>query len=95
MKPMGCVPFVRLRLPLLAALFAAGTVHALEVPPGATTETHEISPHLTARLLVDAAPVGEPGRVGVLFDLEPEWHLYWKNVRIICYWHTVSVKVVW
>jgi len=79
MKPMGCVPFVRLRLPLLAALFAAGTVHALEVPPGATTETHEISPHLTARLLVDAAPVGEPGRVGVLFDLEPEWHLYWKN----------------
>ena len=37
--------------------------------------------HLRASLLVDppADALGDRGRVGVLFDLEPGWHLYWRN----------------
>lgn len=35
------------------------------------------SPHLRMSLLVDGRANAE--RVGVLFDLEPGWHIYWKN----------------
>ncbi|MEE2678689.1 MAG: thioredoxin family protein [Myxococcota bacterium] len=36
---------------------------------------------VAAELLVDAASVapGDRVRVGVLFDLDPGWHLYWRN----------------
>jgi len=36
---------------------------------------------VAAELLVDAASVaaGERVRVGVLFDLDPGWHIYWRN----------------
>jgi hypothetical protein len=39
------------------------------------------TPHVGARLVSDTASL-EPGstvRVGVLFEMEPGWHVYWKN----------------
>ncbi len=78
MKRMGRVPFIAVRMfvvGLLATVGIASAVHALELPASATTETNSVSPHMDARLLIDA----ERSRVGVLFDLAPEWHLYWKN----------------
>lgn len=43
------------------------------------------TPHVRASLLIDRGPEAAAAgstrvrRVGVLFDLEPGWHLYWKN----------------
>lgn len=37
-------------------------------------------PRVVATLLADHAVVGDgPFRVGVLFALDPEWHVYWRN----------------
>ncbi len=38
-------------------------------------------PRVEARLLVDAAELraGQTVRVGVLFELDPGWHIYWRN----------------
>jgi len=38
-------------------------------------------PDVRARLVADGAGVGPGGRirVGVLFEMEPGWHIYWKN----------------
>jgi len=52
------------------------------VPASAYDEAgiHDGEPRLRARLLVDAGrPTPERARVGVLFDLDPGWHLYWRN----------------
>ena len=39
----------------------------------------EDTPQLTARLVVDANERGEPRAAGVLFDLAPGWHIYWRH----------------
>ncbi|MBW2387131.1 MAG: hypothetical protein JRG89_01730, partial [Deltaproteobacteria bacterium] len=49
----------------------------LDLPKEAIADESESTAHLKARLLVD--PDGESARIGVLFDLEPGWHLYWRN----------------
>lgn len=52
------------------------------VPASAIGETgvHAGEPRLEARLLVDAGrSTFERARIGVLFDLDPGWHIYWRN----------------
>ncbi len=52
------------------------------VPEGAYAEAgdHDGAPRLRARLLVDAGrSTPDRARIGVLFDLDPGWHLYWRN----------------
>ena len=82
-----------LRLPLLLVLLLVGmsipvgTVWARSVesrsPALALPESAQVSavieddePQLRARLLVSRDPTP---KVGVLFDLAPGWHLYWRN----------------
>jgi thiol:disulfide interchange protein/DsbC/DsbD-like thiol-disulfide interchange protein len=73
---------------LLAALVALPQPASAgpEVPEGAygtgaPSEPEGRAPLVRASLLVDAAVVaaGEPVRLGVLLEIEPEWHLYWRN----------------
>jgi thiol:disulfide interchange protein len=67
------------------ALLAAGPVRAeLEVPEGASAGAAvtgpEKTPNARLKLLLDRQRVapGEPLRAGVLFDLTPGWHMYWR-----------------
>ncbi len=61
---------------LLCFLWGNGALvaHAREAAPGATN-------HTRLRLVSDSLAV-EPGRMlrlGLLFDLDPHWHIYWIN----------------
>jgi len=64
---------------LLAALPGAAAASA-PGPRGETTLGRS-GARVSAELLVDDAVVapGQTARVGVLFELEPGWHIYWKN----------------
>lgn len=70
---------------LLAGAAAAGgsAVDATPwVPETAAAEAghHGGAARLNARLLVDAGrSTPDRARIGVLFDLDPDWHLYWRN----------------
>jgi thiol:disulfide interchange protein DsbD len=61
----------------------ATSAFAAETPPGARGEGGMDSgeARVAAELLVDAAAVapGEQVRVGVLFTVDPGWHIYWRN----------------
>ena len=67
---------------LLAPLVSSA---ASTAPEGATAETAATGaqgePNARLTLLFDRASVGpgEPLRVGVLFDLTPGWHMYWRH----------------
>jgi thiol:disulfide interchange protein DsbD len=68
---------------LLLLLLAAPVAALPPAPPGATgsgaVDEDEATVH--ARLLFDVDAVGPDGalRLGVLFEMEPGWHLYWRN----------------
>jgi thiol:disulfide interchange protein/DsbC/DsbD-like thiol-disulfide interchange protein len=71
----------------LAAGLALGPLVAradVEVPEGASAEVAasgpQGKPNARLRLLVerDRVRAGEPVRAGVLFDLTPGWHMYWR-----------------
>ncbi len=64
-------------------LLVAGAQASVPVPEGAfgADAYDEGAPRVEARLLFDT-DVARPGsrlRVGVLFDLDPGWHIYWRN----------------
>jgi thiol:disulfide interchange protein DsbD len=62
---------------------AAAAVDLPDVPPEASgsTAVHEGEARVRARLVVESESVesGEPVRAGVLFDISPGWHVYWRN----------------
>jgi thiol:disulfide interchange protein DsbD len=71
-------------LPWAATLSFAGATRssAPDVPASAWGESAVSAgkPRVEARLLVDRLPSdGQTLRIGVLFDLAPGWHLYWRN----------------
>jgi thiol:disulfide interchange protein DsbD len=54
----------------------------IPVPAGAhaSAAPDAVKPRIELRLLVDPTPAaGRVARVGVLFTLDPGWHLYWRN----------------
>ncbi len=61
----------------------SGAVNAPDVPPEASgsAAVHEGEARVHARLVVESQTVesGKPVRVGVLFDISPGWHVYWRN----------------
>ncbi|TNF26619.1 MAG: hypothetical protein EP329_20965 [Deltaproteobacteria bacterium] len=65
-----------LLLPIFAVAALAGPAHAEDALPD-RVEREKI----TVRILSDATAVvpGESLRVGLLFEMAPEWHVYWKN----------------
>ncbi len=73
MKRMRWVPFIAVQL------FLTTVAYGLVVPASATAQTNRVSPHMAVQLLVDNGDAQKTARVGVLFDLEPGWHLYWRN----------------
>lgn len=77
---MHVLRFTTLLAFLLIALPALAET-ALEVPSSADARSAETETgtHARARLLVHADPASQQGFVGVLFDLDPGWHLYWRN----------------
>mgnify|MGYP006275861695 FL=1 len=71
------------RILLVSLTLASGRARAVEVPPSARSSgaVRDGTPHVRARLLADQARL-EPGdtfRAGVLFELAPHWHIYWKD----------------
>jgi thiol:disulfide interchange protein/DsbC/DsbD-like thiol-disulfide interchange protein len=71
-------------LALIAAVPAfASVLAAPPVPPGATGHSvlQEAKAGVSAHLLVESNSVqtDETFRIGVLFDIAPGWHLYWRN----------------
>jgi thiol:disulfide interchange protein DsbD len=75
--------FVTLGLLLATMLWSASAGAEIEVPESAYAEgAHDDGdPRVETRLITDveqAAP-GEQIRVGVVFDLDPDWHVYWRN----------------
>ncbi len=76
--------FLSLSIFFLTLLFAAPLAWAdIEVPPSAyDSGIHEHGHAQTeVRLLTEYEQVrpGDEFRVGVLFRLEPDWHIYWEN----------------
>jgi DsbC/DsbD-like thiol-disulfide interchange protein/cytochrome c biogenesis protein CcdA len=70
----------------LAAVSASGEARAeqppIPVPDGARASAapDAVKSRIELRLLVDPTPApGRVARVGVLFTLDPGWHLYWRN----------------
>jgi len=76
-------------------LIAASGASAIEVPEEAfgTGALDRGEPRVASRLLVDAAAVapGDAVRVGVLFSMDPEWHIYWRNPGQAAY----ATEVIW
>ena len=74
-------------LAALAVLFvmpgATTASEAPEVPESAYGEgaVEDGNPHVESRLLFDKAKVEAGGefQVGVLFSMDPDWHIYWRN----------------
>lgn len=68
---------------LVAAAEARDRPAPPDVPPGAQARTifDGEADRVEARLLSDVEQVraGETFRVGVLFDLDPGWHMYWRS----------------
>ncbi|MFB6352003.1 MAG: protein-disulfide reductase DsbD domain-containing protein, partial [Bradymonadaceae bacterium] len=70
---------------LAAGLLAAATATAEppSVPDSAYGEgaVDGDNPRVESRLIVDHDPVEAGGamRVGVLFSMDPDWHIYWRN----------------
>lgn len=66
-----------------SARVALAALPAPEVPDGAFGQSvaDEQGPRVSARLLVasDGVATNQPIRVGVLFDIQPGWHIYWRN----------------
>ena len=67
----------------LAWASAGGATHAVSIPTAELPERavggallEDGRPQVEARLLVSSGP---ERRAGVLFDLAPGWHLYWRN----------------
>lgn len=57
----------------LGLCFATGAPALQSEPsPGAHSRVRLISQH-------DAAVAGEPIRIGILFEMDPGWHVYWEN----------------
>ncbi len=77
---------ILLGLLVAAGVFGLGDAASADatpwVPESAIGETgvHAGEPRLEARLLIDAGrSTFERARIGVLFDLDPGWHIYWRN----------------
>jgi thiol:disulfide interchange protein/DsbC/DsbD-like thiol-disulfide interchange protein len=79
----GMRDHIRACLLLLAVLAASRVAVALELPEGARLAAALDSgdPRVELSLLVDATAVrpGERVAVGVLFEMDPGWHIYWRN----------------
>ena len=46
--------------------------------PGVGSRTGK-GPHVRVELIADRASAGPGMRLGLKFDLDPEWHIYWQN----------------
>src|SRR5882757_834242 len=75
-------PQWRLRLALILALVMTGVAFCAR----SDAQTSVTAPHLKVSLLADqaslasdAAHTAVPPHLGLLFDLEPGWHVYWTN----------------
>jgi thiol:disulfide interchange protein DsbD len=79
MTPLTCAAI----LSWLLVSVSLATATATKDAPGPLGETTlgRTEARVTAELLVDAASVapGDRVRIGVLFRLDPGWHIYWRN----------------
>ena len=77
-KPRGLARGI-LSFALLCLLAVAGSADAREVRGESGHDGQE--PRVAGELLVDASAVqpGDTVRVGVGFEIDPGWHLYWRN----------------
>lgn len=73
---------------LLALVGTAGNLHAaqiprVEVPATAYAEgsVEDEDPRVEVRLIADHTHLqpGDSARIGLLFHLDPDWHVYWRN----------------
>ncbi|MFO7695148.1 MAG: protein-disulfide reductase DsbD family protein [Vicinamibacterales bacterium] len=72
--------------PLRRALVCAAAAAALTLVPGSAgaqasapgSRTGQ-GPHVRVELIADRPTPGSGMRLGLKFDLDPEWHIYWQN----------------
>lgn len=64
---------------LCGALLPAAPGWSEPAPASADSAYDGDEPRIHATLLVDLDPTRTRGSVGVLFDIDPGWHLYWRN----------------
>ena len=73
---LRCVAKLTLTLALRLALALAGTV----ITVGAFAQESASGDHVRVRWLApDMFPAGEPTTIGFYFEVDPEWHVYWRN----------------
>ena len=67
----------------LSAPVARAAIQAPEVPDSAFAQSvvDDAGPRVAARLITetDGVATDQPFRVGILFDIQPGWHIYWRN----------------
>jgi DsbC/DsbD-like thiol-disulfide interchange protein len=59
-----------------ALLLTSGAAHA---QPGAVAPRNGKGPHVKVELITDRTAPGPGMRLGLKFDLDPDWHIYWQN----------------
>ncbi len=74
--------YVRLRAAGMAlgvsAVLALGGESARGQSPAPAARAGK-GPHVRVELITDRATPGPGMRLGLKFDLDPEWHIYWQN----------------
>ena len=60
----------------IALLLSSGSV---EAQAGGAASRKGQGPHVRVELIADRAAPGPGTRLGLRFDLDPEWHIYWQN----------------
>ncbi len=68
----------------ICAGVSLGAVLALSAPVSAQVAhapRRASAPHVTVELIADRETIGPggPARLGIRFDLDPHWHIYWQN----------------
>ena len=61
-----------------AAALAVGSGPAGAQTPGSGSRTGQ-GPHVRVELIADRAVPGPGMQLGLKFDLDPDWHIYWQN----------------
>jgi thiol:disulfide interchange protein DsbD len=76
------LPIVHLREAGVCAVAAATlllTSGTAVAQPGGSASRKGEGPHVRVELITDRAAPGPGIRLGLKFDLDPEWHIYWQN----------------
>jgi thiol:disulfide interchange protein DsbD len=77
MTPHLCLRIACVSLAVSTSLVAGQRTVSAQTPPAGSRSGS--GPHVRVELIADRAAPGHGMRLGLKFDLDPGWHIYWRN----------------